>query len=538
MEECNVCVESKKVESIIECGGCGYRVCKQCIITYILSSSREAHCMKCRTGWSQSFLAKNFSSRGDNKFLKTQYPAHRKQCMFEEEKMMLVKCMKLAKYMKRVEMCADKRNAYYNLSRGIIDDNFSIYEGECLQEDIDYITSKVNRNSRYFPCLYDFNEVKVEYGVNEFLGNVDTLLRNMDDGFYAEHRDQLAIVLNNAAQFAVRPRVVGQPTYRTLELSINSDNIIDEMGCWFEYLGNFYNKKIKEEYDIIIEGRIIPKERYTIPCPSNGCNALLEEGVWFCKVCGVGVCSNCLCAKTSTSAQAQANTHMCKEDDVRSAKLVLESTKPCPKCAARIHKIEGCSQVWCVLCHTAFDYHTGEIDNGTIHNPHYYEYLEKETMNRLVERRCNPNELPDASHLGNFLKRVDVQKYHRLAGQCENHRSKNNTKKILNLRAHFILGKVNEKNFKQQILLFRRKQEVETFYRTLKRTCYLLFAEEFHNLLAGVYNSDISNFYDRCNYIINFFNETSRTERKLMGYKVYLKIISSHDSCIFRNSKI
>lgn len=37
----------------------------------------------------------------------------------------------------------------------------------------------------------------------------------------------------------------------------------------------------------------------------------------------------------------------------------------------------NCSQMWCISCHTAFSWETGQVVNGVIHNPHYYEYLRK-----------------------------------------------------------------------------------------------------------------------------------------------------------------
>lgn len=37
----------------------------------------------------------------------------------------------------------------------------------------------------------------------------------------------------------------------------------------------------------------------------------------------------------------------------------------------------GCNQMWCVACDTAWDWNTQRVINGTIHNPHYHEYLER-----------------------------------------------------------------------------------------------------------------------------------------------------------------
>ena len=39
-----------------------------------------------------------------------------------------------------------------------------------------------------------------------------------------------------------------------------------------------------------------------------------------------------------------------------------------------IHKIEGCNQMYCVKCGTAFDWKTLKIVTGVVHNPHYFEY--------------------------------------------------------------------------------------------------------------------------------------------------------------------
>ena len=58
-------------------------------------------------------------------------------------------------------------------------------------------------------------------------------------------------------------------------------------------------------------------------------------------------------------------------------KLLNKDSKSCPKCGTVIHKTSGCAQMWCPDCHTAFDWRTGEIVTGRIHNPHYIEFKRK-----------------------------------------------------------------------------------------------------------------------------------------------------------------
>jgi hypothetical protein len=42
-----------------------------------------------------------------------------------------------------------------------------------------------------------------------------------------------------------------------------------------------------------------------------------------------------------------------------------------------IFKIDGCDQMWCPQCSTAFSWSRGTIETGRIHNPLYFEYMRK-----------------------------------------------------------------------------------------------------------------------------------------------------------------
>lgn len=66
--------------------------------------------------------------------------------------------------------------------------------------------------------------------------------------------------------------------------------------------------------------------------------------------------------------------HKCDPQDIQTATLLKQNTKPCPKCHVLIYKIDGCDQMRCTQCHVAFSWIRGTIETR-IHNPHYFEWM-------------------------------------------------------------------------------------------------------------------------------------------------------------------
>jgi len=103
-------------------------------------------------------------------------------------------------------------------------------------------------------------------------------------------------------------------------------------------------------------------------CPDQECRGFLSTQ-WKCGMCDKWTCPDCHVIK-GTTRDAQ---HTCDPDVKATAQFLAKDTKPCPKCSTPIHKIEGCDQMWCTQCHTAFSWRRGTIETR-IHNPHYYEW--------------------------------------------------------------------------------------------------------------------------------------------------------------------
>lgn len=106
--------------------------------------------------------------------------------------------------------------------------------------------------------------------------------------------------------------------------------------------------------------------RFLLPCPGDTCNAFIDD-TYICALCQIKICKHCHIREN--------DDHICKEEDVASIRQLRKDTKNCPGCHAMIHRIDGCDQMWCTICHTAFSWKTGvKIENVQIHNPHFYEW--------------------------------------------------------------------------------------------------------------------------------------------------------------------
>jgi hypothetical protein len=135
--------------------------------------------------------------------------------------------------------------------------------------------------------------------------------------------------------------------------------------------------QIKNGKDVVLTER----RKFIMPCPNNDCRGYLSTQ-YKCEMCNLHTCSNC----HELIGYTKEDAHTCKEENVQSAELIKKDTKPCPTCGTRISKISGCDQMWCPECHKAFSWRTGLVDNGIIHNPHFYQYQRENAGTNPVPR--------------------------------------------------------------------------------------------------------------------------------------------------------
>lgn len=108
------------------------------------------------------------------------------------------------------------------------------------------------------------------------------------------------------------------------------------------------------------------KESFVGPCPDNDCRGYLSNK-YKCGICGVKACPDC--------REVKKDHHECDQDTVKTIEELKKSCRQCPNCMTMIFRISGCDQMWCTKCKTAFNWKTGEIEKGMIHNPHFFQWM-------------------------------------------------------------------------------------------------------------------------------------------------------------------
>lgn len=115
---------------------------------------------------------------------------------------------------------------------------------------------------------------------------------------------------------------------------------------------------------------ISDKPQIICPCPSEDCRGfIMKASKYSCGICDCKICKDC-------HVIIEAN-HECKPENIESVKLIMKECKACPGCGVPSRKTEGCSQVWCISCHKAWNWNTGEIETGRIHATDYLNYLRR-----------------------------------------------------------------------------------------------------------------------------------------------------------------
>jgi hypothetical protein len=232
-------------------------------------------------------------------------------------------------------------------------------------------------------------------------------------------------------------------------------------------------------------------------CPAEGCRGFLSSA-WKCGTCSVWACPEC----HEVKGMERDAPHTCNPESVATAQLLKRDSKPCPKCAVMITKLEGCSQIWCVQCHTPWDWRTGKIiTHGVIHNPHYYEWQRQQNggVAPRVAGDVPCGGLPNVWDLQDVLRtpwtpepiRLEVLEYHRAVRHVQHVDMVNlatpfNVNDNADLRIMYLIQRIGQSEWKKKLQQREKKREKELALRQI----YEMFTTTATDILRAVVSGE------------------------------------------------
>ena len=360
---CNICCEpyNKSTRKKISCplNHCKYTACKKCIRSYLISTTQDPHCMKCRGAWDQQFMVLQLN----RSFITNEYARHRRKLLLEKEMSLVPATMHMASQRQQ------KDKELENL--------------KALQKDINALYAQISviRRKQH---------------------NIRRNIRQLDIQPPSEHEE---------------------------------------------------------------------RTKFIMPCPVSDCRGFLSSQ-YRCEICKIYTCSKCL----EPIGYSKKDPHACIESSIQNAELIKKETKPCPSCGTRIMKIPGgCDQMWCVECHQAFSWRFGKLDNGPIHNPHFYEFKRKQNNGTII--RAPGDILCGGLCSWQQLHRISSNLYFTKDNTDEKDHIKNILYMIHRMNTH--ISRIDLPSLRQRIALLENGSSLRINYilkeisiKTLEKQCY------------------------------------------------------------------
>ena len=364
-EVCPVCTNAftEMKRRPIVCDKCQYKSCLTCCSSYLLSSP-NVQCMNCRETWSLTFLYANFSSY----FVDNDLELHQAELQLKLEKSLLPEVAAIferKKLQKEYQQLQDHVTELQNLLH-----DAAQMKAHYLEDAEIVATTFLGPLSSLGGHFFSFvNEKKMSKKKSKKLEGLDNVKSCIDKYF-----DQYE-------KFDVMP---GSYMQELKHIVLRECRMTREMmGDFLDHVLLKGQVKLNDLINMCIEfAQKLEKENAAghkgYRCNTDGCSSFLtfESCQYVCKRCNTVQCVKCRTVVCTTAGATKL--HECDPDVLQSIKLIAATTRSCPSCNQGIEKIEGCDQMFCTACNTAFDWKSGQIIRSHIHNPHYFEWLSKQ----------------------------------------------------------------------------------------------------------------------------------------------------------------
>lgn len=412
------------------------------------------------------------------------------------------------------DICA---NTYTNFLRKPI---YCIYCNKkcCLKCFKMYITNIETA----FKCMFCNEIFEIDFLKQNLSKNyLNTIIKNLEENIIFENEKKYLII-----------------TQRELDLKKKQDeilNLINEHKLELESIPKFRNDGLDHaiQESIIFELEFQIKHlsfNYIKKCGNYKCKGMLNEdeigSYYLCSLCNLKSCKKC---EAFLSEENEAN-HICDDNILQNLQNLKEETKPCPSCFARIYKSEGCRQMYCIQCFTVFDWDTGAIETGKIHNPHFlqsFKYYNRDPLDILCGRELETRFWNDDDHKYNLLIKHDKFKLYfcamfnsaaYIANEIKNYTNEASINK--HLRIKYLKDYISEQLFKKLCLVNINHAKLQkklldiiiTYMNCGNEIFYRLFdifdneTKNLNNAIFDAFVKELENFTDICNIEYNLLS--------------------------------
>lgn len=425
VEVCTICAAhyTPIIRKRMECKFCKKATCSKCIEQYLLSRHEDAHCVHCRVNYSDETLREICTKT----YLSQVYFKHRQEVLMNRERANLPALQEEALTRRKSQ---EIHSRLYGIRR----------EKSALKKE-NYSQTKIlsllrRKDSEWTKELYESKDAEEREKIRTRLASLPPQIKEVEQ----------KLKENNARL----DQLTGQrkelfDAYRALHR--RNDGVDDGA-----------NDKDDAKED---------RKKFIRRCVRPNCQGFLSQA-WKCGICEWYSCSKCY----SVRGPNHDSAHECKKEDIETAEMIRKDSKPCPKCGEFINKSSGCSQMYCIVCHTPWDWNTGKIvTSGPIHNPHYYDWLKRNNAGGEVQR--NPADVPcggfpDAWHLRQMptylpddLKRAWTE-FHRFCVELQTrseyaYRNHLDQGVLQQIHIDFLNGKTNEVRWGRLLAMQEKK---------------------------------------------------------------------------------